>query len=204
MKKNEIIAIVGCVVFILITLALIFLGCYYDVYFLLVLGSLAIISILSIFSIALSDSDDGCGCLVFVLVLIAIIIMLGGFNDRRYIARSSWRFHKYADCEAIDYNDIYNDRVQEVSKLEGFYHLVFKECDVCKERKQEEIRERWLMFEQQEREDLIEYFKGIISLLEDGQSLVDEVKSKIMEDLEIDTGDNNEDEDYSNIPSRYR
>jgi hypothetical protein len=60
------------------------------------------------------------------------------------------------------------------------------------------------MFEQQEREDLIEYFKGIISLLEDGQSLVDEVKSKIMEDLEIETEDTNEDEDYSNIPSRYR
>lgn len=191
--------------FILITLALIFLGCYYDVYFLLVLGSLVIISILSIFSIALSDSDGGCGGLLFVLVLvpIAIIIMIGGFKDRRYIARSSWRFHKYADCEAIDYNDIYNNRVQRVSKLEGFYHLVFKECDVCKERKQEEIRERRLMFEQQEREDLIEYFKGIISLLEDGQSL-EMIKSKIMEDLEIETEDNNEDEDYSNIPSRYR
>lgn len=202
--------VLAFVLFGLIAFVLVSLGCFYDLYLLLVIGSLCICGLIYFFISWIATvnkharkSNLGCVLSIVVITLCLLVFKLvsGDWRDERYITRSSWVLHKYKDCIEFDYSD----DVEIVSKLEGFYHFVFTECDICNNREREEkqmrrliekqeLEERLLEIEQEKREDLIEYFNDIISLLENGES-VNYVESKIQEDFEIDQ-ENYYEEDY--------
>ena len=81
-----------------------------------------------------NDSDGKCtgtvGC-SFVL-LIAIVTGLNlFFHGTRYIVSGNVYQHRYSDCSFIKGKD----DIKEVSRLEGFFHLCFKDCEVCKQRR---------------------------------------------------------------------
>ncbi len=81
-----------------------------------------------------NDSDGKCtgtvGC-SFVL-LIAIFTGLNlFFHGTRYIVSENDFQHRYDDCSEIKGKG----GIKEVSRLEGFFHLCFKDCEVCKQRR---------------------------------------------------------------------
>ena len=81
------------------------------------------------------DSEGNCtstiGCICFLLIAISTGLNLFFHDDTWYIVSGNDYQHRYIDCSTIKgLGDI-----KEVSKLEGFFHLCFKECEVCKQRR---------------------------------------------------------------------
>lgn len=164
----------------LITLAIILIGYFFSIHFLLVIGTLGICALIfSLISLGRISDYLGCGYLIIVgaLGLFCICLLFGDFKERGYIVYSSNKFHKYEDCEAIE-----TCNIKSVSQLEGFYHFIFKECEICNARKKKENREKRILEEQEEREEMIDYLEGLIWSLENGES-VSNIIDKIQDDF---------------------
>ena len=127
----------GCATFALIGAIAIAVGLLWPSFYWLVIGIIIVAAALMLAVCPFFEKEDsdgnyfgtiGCG---FVL-LIAIVTGLNlFFHGTRYIVSENEYQHQYVDCSEIKGKD----GIKEVTRLEGFFHLRFKECDVCKQRR---------------------------------------------------------------------
>lgn len=149
-----------------------------------------------------SDSDIlyNVGCLG-ILILIPFVLLSWFFEDQRYITKTGSKQHLYADCSTIKRRE----NVKEVTKMEGFFHLTFADCKICKkreaeeeERKNEEWKQKMREEKIQELKEKIYKYKCQIKALRNGADVFD------IEDDYDDPGYDEEEEDFrKHIPSRY-
>lgn len=76
------------------------------------------------------------GCVFLLMALVTLLNIF--FNGTRYISSNDNRQHRYPNCGAI----IMSNQIQEVSRLEGFFHLHFKDCENCEQRRTSEKKQR--------------------------------------------------------------
>lgn len=127
----------SCAIVALIGAISIVVGLLWPSFYWLVIG---IIIVAAAFMIAVcpffekQDSDENCigaiGCGFFLLITIVTALNIF-FYGTRYIASENDYQHRFVDCSVIRGGD----DIKEVSRLEGFFHLCFKECEVCKQRR---------------------------------------------------------------------
>lgn len=94
--------------------------------------------------------------------------------------------HLYSDCPSI----ISCSSIREVTELEGFFYLTFRDCKICEERKKKEKASFIAAKEQQERNELKAYLNNLIDSLDSGADPED-----IKQQLQDDWGSDDEDVD---------
>jgi len=112
---------------------------------------LVMVATISIACVVTHDDGDGAGyCLGTMMVGVALIFAwyacIFQWNDDRYISPNNNRLHLYSDFSSMGSNN-----VREVSELEGFFHLCFQDCEVCKERQETELIQAYTAKKAQER-----------------------------------------------------
>ena len=143
------------------------------------------------------------GCLLPITLGAAILFLR--LDDPRYITPKGDRLHIMCDCPSLQSSA----DVQEVTKLEGWFHWTFRDCKVCtdilEKQKEEERKVEKLKQAEDTRQELIEYYQQKISFM---QEILENLKTtddpadikrarRIMEDIEY-TGD--DDDDYEPEP----
>ena len=95
--------------------------------FVLILCNLISI-IITIFKTDFNYGPSGIGIVVFLLFMSLL------FNSTRYITKHGHKRHIYEDCPTI----VYSPNVKKASKFECFFHFIFDDCKICKDRKERE------------------------------------------------------------------
>lgn len=93
-----------------------------------------------IYGLIVKDTDEMSfvpGCYGFVLLALVSVLNII-FNGTRYISSEGQKQHLYSDCQYIKNSK----NVKEVSRLEGFFHLVFSDCKKCEQRETVEEKQR--------------------------------------------------------------
>lgn len=126
-----------CVFFALIGAIAIAVGLLWPSFYWLVIGIIIVATALMIAVCPFFEKQDsegnsigtiGCGFLLLIVIVTGLNIF---FHGTRYIAPGNDYQHRFVDCSIIKGG--YD--IKEVSRLEGFFHLCFKECEVCKQRR---------------------------------------------------------------------
>ncbi len=183
----------ACAVFALLGAVAIAVGLLWPSFYWLVIGIIIVTAALMLAVCPLfdkRDSDNNCtgtiGC-SFVL-LIAIISGLNlFFHGTRYIVSGNDYQHRYNDCSIIKGKE----EIKEVSRLEGFFHLCFLECKVCKERRVTEKKQhktetkiKQLQEEISDLQELIDIRKEQIDALRNGADIDTMVFEELYEEEE--------------------
>ncbi len=156
------------------------LGLQYSVFILIACGIatslLFILSLIVLFT-GFSDEDiESEQLIVFTLYFSFIVVFICWFFNwhySRYITPDGSKQHLYRECPTLSNSK----EVVEVSALEGFFHLCFKDCKTClaisenikeqnkQKRKEKRERENWAKREKH-RIEMLDYFKKAINNLE--------------------------------------
>ena len=119
-------------------------GLLWPSFYWLVVGSIILLGsiLFALFPFVVkNDSNESIGqsigCSVFLLLVLVTLLNIV-FNGTRYISSDDNRQHRYSNCEAI----IMSKHIIEVSRLEGFFHLYFKDCENCEQRRTSEKKQR--------------------------------------------------------------
>lgn len=127
----------SCAIFALIGATAIAVGLLWPSFYWLVIGIIIVATALMIAVCPFFEKQDsegntmgaiGCFCFLLIAIVTALNIF---FYGTRYIASENDYQHRFVDCSVIRGGD----DIKEVSRLEGFFHLCFKECEVCKQRR---------------------------------------------------------------------
>jgi len=181
----------------IITIAAESLGLYFHWHFILSVGTVAtVFVVLAIIGLIFGDYQGATPGCFSLLALPLFLYLYFGCDETRYISSHDDKQHLYKDCpQIVKYSS------DQMTELEGFYHLVFSECKDCKKRKREKQKEREIAIEQNKRNEMIDYLQGLIDDLENGAT-ADDVIEQIIEDLcsEEEAGNY----ETPGIPSRYR
>ncbi|MBS5527376.1 MAG: hypothetical protein KHX42_04375 [Prevotella sp.] len=133
----------------------------------------------------------GTGCLLTAIFAVAAFF----YHDQRYIVPHGQKQHIYSDCSSL----ARSNSVKDVTELEGFFHLTFVDCKICKERKEKERAARKEARKQEERRELREYLQGLIEELDNGADPKD-IEHTLQEDWTVE-----DDDSYiPGVPSRYQ
>lgn len=210
-KKEKILKIVYVVVLFLLGGGLIFWGLNGGGYWPLIIGVFFLIAFIATF-IRLwyelktgVNNDDfstlqvGIGCFLPIAFFIAVQVF--ELDDVRFISPRGSRLHIMKDCSSLQSSS----DIKEVSRLEGWFHWVFKDCKVCEERKDAENEakriERRKNRAMETRQELIEYYE---EKLEYVQEKLDKLKNcddpdEIFKEEKIMEANEYPDEEYDDI-----
>lgn len=164
---------VGLIIWALIGGAAIAVGLLWPSFYWLIIGAIILLMVLAyaIFPfIAQPDSEQvigasiGC-CGLALLVLVSLINLF--FYGTRYISSDDSEQHQYMDCRRLSMSN----QIKEVSRLEGFFHLCFYDCDVCKERREEQRKSQRTEDKIQEMEKEVDYLEEQINALRNGADI---------------------------------
>ena len=153
------------------------------------------------------------GC---ALVIVAAVFSLAylNFDATRYITPHGKKLHLYEDCTTF----LKGSSVKKVVELEGFFHLCFKDCNVCLARKEMEREQKKLEAQRRreeiarvKRNNMIDVLLDAIEELRSGKSMnsvgytLDEFLYEEGYCERINEEEYEEYDDYSwGIPSRYQ
>ena len=221
-KKEKLLKVVYVVVLFLLGGGLIFWGLNGGGYWPLIIGvffTIAFIVNLVRVWYELKTGDCGSedfsatqgviGCFVPAALFVAFLVF--DLKDIRYISPHGDRLHINRDCSSLQASS----DIREITRLEGWFHWVFKDCKVCEERKDAENEakriERRKNRAMKTRQELIEYYE---EKLEYVQEKLDKLKNcedpdeifkeeKIMEANEYPEEYDDDDAPPAGLPSRY-
>ena len=169
-------AIIG----ICVAALLVIVGIYFESFYLRLIGIVAIcvnlpyvvISPFVKYYFPDSFGPASLGCCVFPIIITLLAFF---FSTERYISGHNGQLHLYEDCSTFKHTD----KIKKVSKFEGLFMLNFKECDVCKDRKE---KEKKLEMEKQEEDRKRQRLEGLLRMRELNE--FDDSLNRLIEDFE--------------------
>jgi len=182
---NAFFAVIGAIA---IVVGILWPSFYWLVIGIIIVATALMIAICPFFE---KNGSDGCtstiGCGGFLLIAIITGLNLF-FHGTRYIVSGNNEQHRYIDCSIIKGKD----GIKEVSRLEGFFHLCFEECEVCKQRRVTEKKQhkteakiKELQNEISDLQELIDIRKEQITALRNGADIDTMVFEELYE-VEVD------------------
>lgn len=127
----------GCAIIALLGGVAIAVGRLWPSFYWLVIGIILVSVALIVVVYPFFDKHDsegngattiGCGFILLIAIFTGLNLF---FHGTRYIVSENDFQHRYDDCSEIKGKG----GIKEVSRLEGFFHLCFKDCEVCKQRR---------------------------------------------------------------------
>lgn len=196
----------GCAIFATLGAIAIVVGVLWPSFYWLIIGIIIVATALMIAVCPIFEkqySNGNCtttiGCGFFLLIAIITGLNLF-FHGTRYIVSGNNEQHRYIDCSIIKGKD----GIKEVSRLEGFFHLCFKECEVCKQRRVTEKKQhkteakiKELQNEISDLQELIDIRKEQITALRNGA----DIDTMVFEEL-YEEEDDYEESEYEPIHLR--
>lgn len=173
---------------ICVSALLIAAGLFFHWFYVLAAGVIATITTIIFIVEELKHGDDTAYIAIGFLLTVVFCIVAFFYHGERYISPHGHKQHIYSDCPSI----ISSSSAKEVTELEGFFHLTFSDCKICKERRKTEKAAKKAIEKQQESDELRCYLSNLIDSLDNGADPKD-----IKEQLQADWGPDDEDDDVA-------
>ena len=173
---------------ICVSALLIAAGLFFHWFYVLAAGVIATITTIIFIVEELKHVDDTAYIAIGFLLTVVFCIVAFFYHGERYISPHGHKQHIYSDCPSI----ISSSSAKEVTELEGFFHLTFSDCKICKERRKTEKAAKKAIERQQESDELRCYLSNLIDSLDNGAD-----PKNIKEQLQADWGPDDEDDDVA-------
>ena len=173
---------------ICVSALLIAAGLFFHWFYVLAAGVIANITTIIFIVEELKHVDDTAYIAIGFLLTVVFCIVAFFYHGERYISPHGHKQHIYSDCPSI----ISSSSAKEVTELEGFFHLTFSDCKICKERRKTEKAAKKAIERQQESDELRCYLSNLIDSLDNGAD-----PKNIKEQLQADWGPDDEDDDVA-------